>query len=89
MTKRSSMQSLLVLASTTLVGAAPVSSGESSAMASLVFAAVIFGLIVSVLWVVLPFAVFGIKKRLDRIIDLQEEQIEVLRSIPLRGGDPR
>ena len=34
---------------------------------------IIFSIIVGILWTILPFAVFGIKSRLDKIIDLLEE----------------
>ncbi len=34
---------------------------------------IIFSIIVGVLWIILPFAVFGIKSRLDKIINLLEE----------------
>ena len=43
---------------------------------SMGFIFVIFGLIIAVLWSLLPFAVFGIKQRLDRII----EELEKLNS---------
>ncbi len=34
---------------------------------------IIFSIIIGVLWIILPFAVFGIKSRLDKIINLLEE----------------
>ena len=43
---------------------------------SMGFIFVIFGLIIAVLWSLLPFAVFGIKHRLDRMI----EELEKLNS---------
>ena len=33
----------------------------------------IFGIIAAILWALLPFAVFGIKKRLDKIIEEMEK----------------
>lgn len=39
-----------------------------------VFLLIIFFIVLTVGWIILPFAVFGIKKRLDRLIE-QNEQI--------------
>lgn len=35
---------------------------------------IVFGLALLISWIVLPVAVFGIKKRLDRIISLMESR---------------
>jgi len=35
---------------------------------------IVFGIFLSILWILLPFAVFGIKRRLDCVILLLEEQ---------------
>lgn len=35
---------------------------------------ILLGIFLSILWILLPFAVFGIKRRLDRVILLLEEQ---------------
>ncbi|MBF6616529.1 MAG: hypothetical protein ITG07_07375 [Candidimonas sp.] len=34
----------------------------------------LIALLITILWIALPFAVFGIKSRLDRIIQLLEQQ---------------
>ncbi|NYT46266.1 hypothetical protein [Pollutimonas thiosulfatoxidans] len=34
----------------------------------------LIALLIAILWIALPFAVFGIKSRLDRIIQLLEQQ---------------
>jgi F420-0:gamma-glutamyl ligase-like protein len=39
-------------------------------MSSLGFIGFLFGLLILVLWTLLPFAVFGIKDRLDKQIEL-------------------
>lgn len=38
---------------------------------TLVIIGVLFAVLVAILWVLLPFAVFGIKGRLDTLIELQ------------------
>ena len=42
--------------------------------AALVAAGIVFVIILLILWTILPFAIFGIKKRLDRIIALMESR---------------
>ncbi len=37
------------------------------------FVFIIFAIIISILWTMLPFAIFGIKNRLDKLIDLLEK----------------
>lgn len=37
-------------------------------------------IVLAVLWIALPFAVFGIKNRLDRLIDAQRETNDLLRN---------
>lgn len=39
----------------------------------------IFLIILAVLWFFLPFAVFGVKERLDTLIKLQKETVQLLR----------
>lgn len=39
----------------------------------LMIAAVLFCVLLAILWICLPFAVFGIKDRLDTLIKLQRE----------------
>ncbi|MEJ2362684.1 MAG: hypothetical protein P8Z75_14950 [Gammaproteobacteria bacterium] len=41
-------------------------------------AIIIFLAILSILWFLLPFAVFGIKKRLDKLIELNEQLVILL-----------
>lgn len=40
---------------------------------TLLLLAVLFGIVLSILWICLPFAVFGVKKRLDELIKLQRD----------------
>lgn len=42
----------------------------STGMVGLVF---LFGLVVLILWTLLPFAVFGVKARLDRLIEINRQ----------------
>lgn len=42
----------------------------------------LFAIILAVLWFLLPFAVFGIKARLDTSIQLQREIVNLLRYGP-------
>ncbi len=44
---------------------------------------VLFIIIVGLLWALLPFAIFGIKDRLDKQIERQDKQIEILHRIEL------
>ena len=39
------------------------------------------GILVGLLWLALPFAVFGIKRRLDRIAEQQRELIDLQRAL--------
>jgi branched-subunit amino acid transport protein AzlD len=48
---------------------------EGKIMEVLVFAAAIYAVIICIAWIVLPFAVFGIKARLDDIIKLMERKV--------------
>ncbi|MBI1424877.1 MAG: hypothetical protein GC149_15630 [Gammaproteobacteria bacterium] len=45
----------------------------------------IFIIILSILWFLLPFAVFGIKRRLDRMIEQNDEVITLLQ---MRNNKP-
>ena len=45
----------------------------------------LFMLFVAVLWVLLPFAVFGIKRRLDKILVENERSNSLLRSMARQG----
>ena len=49
----------------------------------------LFILLLSVLWTILPFAVFGIKKRLNELTFRAELQLEVLRQIRDGERDPQ
>lgn len=42
--------------------------------AGLVVVAALFGIVLIISWIILPFAIFGIKKRLDRIVALMESR---------------
>lgn len=42
--------------------------------AGLIAAAIIFLIVLTISWIILPFAIFGIKKRLDRIVTLMESR---------------
>lgn len=48
-------------------------------------AMVALAVIVLVLWICLPFAVFGVKPLLQRQVDLLEEQNELLKQLISRG----
>ena len=50
-------------------------------MASVVVFAWLLAALVVLLWILLPFAVFGIKRRLDTLIELERTQLENLRRI--------
>lgn len=43
-----------------------------------VICASILAILVSILWILLPFAVFGIKKRLDALILLQQQALDAV-----------
>lgn len=45
---------------------------------------VIFAAIVLILWIILPFAVFGVKKRLDQANELNERILTVLKVVASR-----
>ena len=47
----------------------------------------LFILFVAVLWVLLPFAVFGIKRRLDKILVENERSNSLLRSMARQGSN--
>lgn len=49
---------------------------------------VIFALIVLVVWILLPFAIFGMKPKLDRIIYLLEQQLKESKKEAERGQNP-
>lgn len=46
-------------------------------MEGLLVAALVLGTIITVLWIVLPFAVFGLKARQDRTNELLAELVEL------------
>ena len=54
-----------------------------AAFGSIIF---LFGLLLAVLWILVPFAIFGIKGRLDRLI-AEQKRTNDLMEIVLR--DPR
>jgi len=58
--------------------------GMTIPLALILLAAALFYLVLTVLWIALPFAVFGIKKRLDRMLIVLEE----IRDRPLPGPRP-
>ena len=47
----------------------------------------LFMMFVAVLWVLLPFAVFGIKRRLDKILVENERSNSLLRSMSRQGSN--
>ena len=49
-----------------------------SEVALLLIGAVIFGIILTVLWTLLPFAVFGIKSKLETVISEQRHTTEAI-----------
>ncbi len=55
--------------------------------AFLTLAILLFMLFVAVLWVLLPFAVFGIKRRLDKILVENERSNSLLRSMARQGSN--
>lgn len=50
-----------------------------STTALFMMAAVVGAIVIGVLWIALPFAVFGIKTRLDKLISQNEELLEIRR----------
>lgn len=52
-------------------------NAELTAVSSLGLA--LFALVIIVLWILLPLAVFGIKKRIDELLVVQRQQLENLR----------
>lgn len=48
--------------------------GMGAAMGGMGIFIVIFFVVLAILWICLPFAVFGVKDRLDKIIKLLEQQ---------------
>jgi len=56
---------------------------------TLIQAVVVAGVILLlILWICLPFAVFGVKRRLDRIIRLLEQQQVAQRTEPNTDSEP-
>lgn len=53
----------------------------SETLASLYVFFVLLGILIAILWVLMPFAVFGIKGKLDELITLEKRQLEHLRQI--------
>lgn len=45
-----------------------MTNGMAAGMAGMGIAVWLLGIVIVILWIALPFAVFGIKKRLDAII---------------------
>lgn len=54
-----------------------MTDGMAAGMAGMGILVWLLGVLLLILWIALPFAVFGIKKRLDRIIKLLEQQNRV------------
>jgi hypothetical protein len=52
-----------------------------------VFVFALLGLALAIVWLVLPFAIFGIKRRLDRIIQLLERASETAAAHAPVGSD--
>lgn len=50
-------------------------------IASLYVVAVLFAFLVLILWILMPFAVFGIKGKLDELITVEKRQLEHLMRI--------
>ena len=48
---------------------------------------IIIVVIISLIWFLLPFAVFGIKKRLDKLIEQNREIINLLKKISIEKRD--
>jgi uncharacterized membrane protein len=53
----------------------------------LVIGLAVFLIVVAVLWILMPIAVVGIKRRLDRLIDCTEETNLLLRGLTIRTPD--
>ena len=56
----------------------------------LVLFAWIFGFVLAVLWLFVPFAIFGIKPKLDALIAVQRQQAEMIHTLvqqTARRGD--
>jgi hypothetical protein len=75
-------------------------SSAAGGLAALTMIFMVFGLILTVLWILVPFAIFGIKGRLDQLIgehrranDLQNRTNELLQYLAkdaeYRGSQPR
>ena len=54
---------------------------EGSEVALLIILAVIFGIALTVLWTLLPFAVFGIKSKLNTVISEQRHNTEAIHAL--------
>lgn len=50
-------------------------------LASLYVFFFLLGIVIAILWVMMPFAVFGIKKRIDTLIGIERRQLEHLREL--------
>lgn len=53
----------------------------STAPTAIVIAAAIFALVIGILWLVLPLAVFGIESKLEKILEIEKLQLENLRAL--------
>jgi hypothetical protein len=52
---------------------------DSDVVASLTVFAALVGVLIAILWLLLPFAVFGIKGKIDELLDIERKQLENLR----------
>ena len=67
-------------------------------MELLIFLGIVLAIVLSVAWTILPFAVIGVKKRLERLAQLEQmiatdtktmlEEIKMIRTQLLGGSDP-
>lgn len=57
----------------------PAQIAAGAAVSAPMIAILIFLVILTILWLLLPFAVFGIKSRLDKLLKAQIETLEALR----------
>lgn len=53
----------------------------SETIALLYMAAIFVAIVIAILWVLLPFAVFGIKDRLDTLLEVERKQLEELHAM--------
>lgn len=56
-------------------------ASDANGLAMLVLLASLFGFVLAVLWVLVPFAVFGIKPRLDRLTAEQKRTNALLEQL--------